>query len=60
MAVGKRKGLECALIESAKWGCDFTRSLSALVEDKRMRTARYIAVLLGMIVTRWTEVYVIG
>ena len=47
--MAKRKGLECALIESEKRGCDFTRSLSVMVEDKKMRTARYLVVLLGMI-----------
>jgi len=55
MAVGKRKGLECALIELAKCGCDFTRSLSALVEDKGMRTTRYVALLLGMM-SRWRDI----
>ena len=44
----KQKGLECALIESAKCGCSITRSSGILVEDKEVRTARYAAVLWGM------------
>ena len=53
--LAKRKGLEYALIESAKCGCDFTRSLAALVEDKGMRKTRYVVVLLGMM-SRWRDI----
>ena len=44
----KEEDCECALIESAKCGCSITRSSGILVEDKEVRTARYAAVLWGM------------
>ena len=53
--MAKRKGLECEVIESAKRGCDFTQSLSVMAEDKGMRTARYVVILLGMI-SRWRDI----
>ena len=40
------------MIESAKCGCDITRSSAMPVEDKEMRTTKYAVVLWGMVYDR--------
>ena len=40
------------MIESAKCGYDITRSSAMPVEDKEMRTTKYVAVLWGRVYDR--------